>query len=74
MENNLFDAGMPQTPVPKGEKITCEECGGELFQLAFMLERYNKLLIGSDKDQVSPLQVFACLNCGHVNDYFLPKE
>ena len=39
----------------------------------FLLEKYNKLLIGSDKDQISPLQVFACLKCGHVNDYFLPN-
>jgi uncharacterized Zn finger protein len=63
------------TPIQgKGEKIVCEKCSCEKFQLVFMLEKYNKLLIGADKDQISPLQVFACLECGHVNEYFLPKE
>lgn len=60
--------------VGKGEKILCEECKCDKFQLVFMLEKYNKILIGSDRDQVSPLQVFACVNCGHVNEYFLPKD
>lgn len=69
MESNLT----PKTPTGKGEKITCDECGCDKFQLVFMLEKYNKLLIGSDRDQVSPLQVFACLNCNHVNEYFLPN-
>jgi len=64
------------TPITskKGEKILCDECGHDKFKLVFMLEKYNKFLIGSDKDQVSPLQVFACDNCGHVNEYFLPKD
>ena len=58
----------------KGEKIACDECGCEKFHLVFLLEKYNKLLIGADKDQISPLQVFACLNCNHVNEYFLPQD
>jgi hypothetical protein len=71
--NDVNDVQPQILPPKKGEKITCEACEGDKFQLVFMLEKYNKLLIGSDKDQVSPLQVFACLKCGHVNEYFLPK-
>lgn len=57
-----------------GEKVTCDKCGHDKFQLAFILERYSKIIMASDKDQISPLQVFACMKCGHVNDYFLPKD
>ena len=66
----------PVLPInkPKGEKMKCDECDCDKFELVFFLERYNKLLIGADKDQVVPLQVFACANCGHVNEYFLPSD
>lgn len=63
-----------KTTSGNGQKITCDECGCEKFQLVFLLERYNKLLFGGDKDQIAPLQVFSCLNCQHVNEYFLPKD
>ena len=61
-------------PTVKAEKVVCEKCQCDRFQLAFLLEKYNKLLIGSDKDQISPIQVFACMECGHINEYFLPTE
>jgi len=65
----------PMTPpMGKGEKIVCEKCQNDKFQLVFLLEKYNKILIGSDRDQIVPLEVFACSKCGHVNEYFLPKE
>lgn len=69
MENVIQNVGSNKN----GEPVLCDECQCDKFQLVFLLEKYNKLLIGSDKDQISPLQVFACLKCGHVNDYFLPN-
>jgi DNA-directed RNA polymerase subunit M/transcription elongation factor TFIIS len=69
MNNPLF------VPNPaNGEKVTCDKCGHDKFQLGFILEKYSKIIMAADKDQISPLQVFACMKCGHVNDYFLPKD
>jgi len=58
----------------KGDLIKCDECGNDTFVPVLKLEKFSKLLVGADRDQINSLQVFACAKCHHVNDYFQPDQ
>lgn len=53
---------------------TCNSCGKEAFQEAVILRKISALLSPTGKEGFVPIQVFACISCGHVNNDFLPKE
>jgi len=57
----------------KGELLKCEKCGNDTFVPVLKLEKFSKLLLGTDRDQINPIQVFACAKCYHVNKYFEPE-
>ena len=52
----------------------CEECKGEAFIEAIMLRKVSALLTETGKEGYLPVQVFACVKCGHVNSHFIPSE
>lgn len=56
------------------KQTICEKCNCEAFQEAFMLRKVSALLSATGKEGYIPIQVFACVGCGHVNDEFIPKE
>jgi uncharacterized Zn finger protein len=53
--------------------IVCEECGNPYFREVMMIKKVSKLLLASDKDQIFPIPVLQCSNCGHVNTEFVPE-
>jgi hypothetical protein len=53
--------------------ITCDECGKENFVIKFKLRRLSALVSPSGEEMIIPMQVFACSNCGHINEEFLPE-
>lgn len=53
---------------------TCDSCGKEAFQEAVILRKISAILSPTGKEGFVPLQVFACIGCGHINNDFLPKE
>jgi hypothetical protein len=68
--------GQPQAPkinMADAEDLACEECGCKVFEEKMMIKKVSKFLTGSDKDQISPVQVIACAKCAHVNEMFIPK-
>ena len=64
----------PNLSYSSTEAITCEKCESEIFQPGFLLRKVSALVSPTGKDTVVPVQVFACLKCGHVNEDMLPVE
>ena len=64
----------PKIDVKDTTPTTCDECGGEAFQEAFILRRVSAILSGTGQEGFMPVQVFACFKCGNVNQGFLPPE
>ncbi len=54
--------------------IVCEECGNKYFRQAIMLKRLSPLVSPSGNEQLVPMPIFRCDDCGHVNDNLLPPE
>ena len=79
---NLIGAG--DTPNQQQKKIMadlsaskpmlCVGCGYDVFLPAIKLRKISKLMIGSTADQILPLDVFVCGNCGAVTEELLPIQ
>ena len=54
--------------------VTCESCGNETFQQVYRMRKLSALLSPTGQPTMIPVQVFACVKCGHINPEFLPKE
>lgn len=50
--------------------VVCEKCGHRYFVQVFAIKRIDKLYTGSAKDEIFPLETFACQKCGHINEEF----
>jgi uncharacterized Zn finger protein len=57
----------------KTSPIVCDKCAGQVFTEGVMLRKVSRLLTGTAQDALTPIPVFACHNCGYVNDEFLPS-
>jgi len=62
------------TPIPleQTEPIGCKKCGGEIFVQGFGFRKISKLLTGKPKDEVIPVEMFLCGDCGEVLNELLP--
>ena len=56
------------------EDIVCENCEGQIFREASMFKRLSALLSPTGKEQIVPIPIFRCDDCGHINEAFLPKS
>jgi len=54
--------------------IICAACDGKVFRQASMFKRLSALISPSGKEQIVPIPVFRCDDCGNINDEFLPKS
>ena len=57
----------------KTEAIACKKCGGEVFVQGFAWRKISKLVTNKPKDEVFPVELFLCGDCGEVLDELLPK-
>ena len=76
MANILGAGGQPieekAIPLEKTEAIGCKKCGGEIFVQGFGFRRISKLLTSKPKDEVLPVELFLCGDCGEVLNELLP--
>jgi hypothetical protein len=56
------------------DSVECEECGCTAFTEAVVLKRVSALQSPRGKPGVIPMQTFACVSCGNVNDEFNPAK
>lgn len=54
--------------------VKCDECGSTYFEQALHIRKASGLLTGQAKPSYMPIPVFRCVECGHINEEFLPKE
>jgi hypothetical protein len=59
-------------PLEKTTPIGCTKCGGEIFVQGFGFRKISKLLSGKPKDEVLPVEIFLCGDCGDVLNELLP--
>jgi hypothetical protein len=78
MANILGAGGQPmaqkeEAPIDltKTEPIACGKCGGEVFVQGFAFRKISKLLSGKPKDEVLPVELFLCGDCGEVLEELL---
>lgn len=58
--------------ITKTEPVGCTKCGGEVFIQGFSFRRVPRLLTGKDKDEMLPVELFLCGDCGEVLNDLLP--
>ena len=54
--------------------ITCEQCGSKYFRQVQAFKRLSALISPSGKEQIVPIPVFRCDECGFINEEFRPIE
>ena len=55
------------------QDIVCENCEGKVFREATMFKKLSALLSPTGKEQIIPIPVYRCDECGHINEGFLPQ-
>lgn len=58
----------------QSEALKCTECDSEQFKMRYMIRKISALLSPTSEEMLIPVQVFACGNCGHIPDEFLPNN
>lgn len=54
------------------QDVGCDKCGHKLFTQLMMFKKLSAVMSPTGEESMIPIQVFACNDCGHVNDEFLP--
>ena len=54
--------------------IVCENCEGKFFRQVSAFKKLSALVSPTGKEQIMPVPVFRCDECGHINKEFLPIE
>jgi len=52
--------------------VVCEKCSHKLFTQLMMFKKLSAVMSPTGEESLIPVQVFACNDCGHVNNQFLP--
>ena len=54
--------------------IVCEECGSKFFRQVQAFKRLSALISPTGKEQIIPIPVFRCDECGFINEEFRPVD
>ena len=55
----------------KATPIKCDKCEGSTFKQTLLISKMSALVSPSGQETIIPTAVFACENCGHVNEDFV---
>ncbi len=64
----------PTIDLGKSKAMLCQNCGDQVFVAATIFRKIPKLIAGSQKDAIVPIEVFLCSSCGELIDELLPPE
>ena len=69
--------GQPQQQIQvnmnDAEDLTCDKCNHKYFTQLMMFKKISAVMSPTGEESLIPIQVFACNECGHVNEQFIPK-
>jgi DNA-directed RNA polymerase subunit RPC12/RpoP len=64
----------PKIDITKSKALECTNCGDTTFIPAMQFRKMSKLLAGTQKDAIIPIEVYMCAGCGEINVELLPDE
>lgn len=64
----------PRLDWSQAQDFNCSNCGGEYFISAVVVKKFSKLVTGTPKDAVIPVDILLCGNCGKPVDELIPAE
>ena len=74
----MGDKAQPKTQVKLDindlTDIVCENCESKFFRQVQAFKKISALVSPTGKEQIMPVPVFRCDECGHINKEFLPIE
>ena len=50
--------------------VSCESCSGKTFKQTMLLRKMSAIVSPTGQEALIPITVFACEQCGHVNEEF----
>ena len=50
--------------------IKCEKCDNIFYDKVTVIKKVSKLLTGSPKDELIPMETYICTECSHINSDF----
>lgn len=77
MAQILGNQPQPQQPRldwSQAQDFNCSHCGGEYFINAVMIKKFSKIVTGTTKDAVIPVDILMCGNCGKPVEELIPAE
>jgi len=64
----------PTTLINQSKPEICGNCDGQFFRQTFMFRRISKILVGAPQDQLVPIPVFRCDDCGTPIGDMVPDD
>ncbi len=64
----------PRIDWSQAQDFNCSNCGGEYFIPAAVIKKFSKLVTGTAKDAIIPVDILICGNCGKPVDELIPIE
>jgi hypothetical protein len=69
MNQQQFNIDITQTT-----PVVCDECGHESFIQVHLMRKLSPILSPTGQSALIPIPVFACANCKHINEDFMPDD
>lgn len=63
-----------QLDFSQADTYRCEECDNDRFVVNYLIKRFSPIVSPTGQEMLTPVQAFACANCGHINKDFLPEN
>ena len=54
--------------------VVCEKCGNDTFKELYKWRRISALVSPTAKEARTPIQVWACTQCGEISSDLIPLE
>ena len=64
----------PEIDFSLAENYKCDECDNDRFVVNYLIKKFSALVSPTGNEMLTPIQAFACAQCGHINSDFLPEN
>ncbi len=54
--------------------IACTNCGGKFFHQVTFFKKISASLSPTGQEGILPIPTYACVECGNINEEFLPSK
>ena len=71
--SNLGQSGGAQPDLSKTTALECK-CGGQFFSPGIHFRKESALANVNGQEQIIPVEVYLCIDCGEVFEDLLPKS